>query len=159
LYATKARAYRPAGWAVSPRNTPWNIAFSEALKAEGYVDGQNLVIDVQGYGLRLDELADHAAAIVKAQVDVIICAGEPPIRAAQHATKTEPYGSGRGRLVWGILERRRVNTGNAIGLPSAFPAELQAEILEIETHKVHVESKLHAHTSPANLAGTISFLA
>ena len=83
LVCDEGKAYRPAGWAVSPRNTPWNIAFSEALKAEGYVDGQNLVIDVQGYGLRLDELADHAAAIVKAQVDVIICAGEPPIRAAQ----------------------------------------------------------------------------
>src|SRR4029434_8308397 len=44
----------------------------------------------EGYGLRADQLADHAAKIVKAGVDVILCAGTAPIRAAQQATKTIP---------------------------------------------------------------------
>jgi putative tryptophan/tyrosine transport system substrate-binding protein len=48
------------------------------------------VIDDRGFGLRVDELADHASAVVKAKVDVIVCAGEPALRAAQQATKTIP---------------------------------------------------------------------
>jgi putative tryptophan/tyrosine transport system substrate-binding protein len=48
------------------------------------------VVDDHGFGLRVDELADHASAIVKAEVDLIVCSGSPCVRAAQRATKTLP---------------------------------------------------------------------
>jgi putative ABC transport system substrate-binding protein len=38
----------------------------------------------------VEQLAEHASAIVKAQVDVITCGGDPPVRAAQQATKEIP---------------------------------------------------------------------
>jgi putative tryptophan/tyrosine transport system substrate-binding protein len=47
-------------------------------------------IELAMFGLRADQLADHAEKIVKAGVDVILCAGAAPIRAAQQATKTIP---------------------------------------------------------------------
>ena len=84
------RIYHLGDMHLSPRNAPWNVELFKAVKPEGFIDGQNLVVDDRGFGLRIDELAKHAAAIVKAQVDVIVCAGEPTVRAAQEATKTIP---------------------------------------------------------------------
>jgi putative tryptophan/tyrosine transport system substrate-binding protein len=84
------RIYRLGDLHLSPRNAPQNVSLFDTLKARGFVAGQNLVIDDRGFGLRVDELADHASAVVKAKVDVIVCAGEPALRAAQQATKTIP---------------------------------------------------------------------
>ena len=75
---------------LSPRNAPHNAALFDAVKPDGFIDGQNLVVDDHGFRLRVSELADHASAIVKANVDLIVCAGDPPVRAAQQATKTIP---------------------------------------------------------------------
>ena len=84
---------------LSPRNASWNVLLLDALKADGFIVGQNLVVDDRGFGLRVDELADHASAIVRSQVDVvdvIVCAGEPAIRAAQQATKNHTHPRRRG---------------------------------------------------------------
>ena len=74
----------------SPRHTPWNDALFEAVKTDGFIEGQNLLLDAAGFGLRGSELAGHVAAIVKAQVDIIIATGDPPVRSAQQATKSIP---------------------------------------------------------------------
>ena len=84
------RIYRLGDLHLSPRNAPYNVALFDALKPDGFIDGRNLVVDDHGFGLRVDELADHASAIVKAEVDLIICSGSPCVRAAQRATKTLP---------------------------------------------------------------------
>jgi putative tryptophan/tyrosine transport system substrate-binding protein len=84
------RIYRLGELHVSPRSDPWNIALLDAVKPDGFIEGQNLVVDDHGFGLHIDQLADHATAVVKAQVDLITCAGEPAIRAAQQATKSIP---------------------------------------------------------------------
>jgi len=62
----------------------------DAVKSDGLIAGQNLVVDDEGFGLRVEQLAEHASAIVKAQVDVINAGGDPPVRAAQQATKEIP---------------------------------------------------------------------
>jgi putative tryptophan/tyrosine transport system substrate-binding protein len=72
------------------RSAPWHAALFDALQRQGFIEGQNLVGDPNGYGLRIDQLAAHAAELVKANVDVIISAGDPNVRAAQQATKTIP---------------------------------------------------------------------
>ena len=51
---------------LSPRNAFQNAALFEAVKSDGFIDGQNLMIDERGFVLSVDELPDHAAAIVKA---------------------------------------------------------------------------------------------
>jgi putative tryptophan/tyrosine transport system substrate-binding protein len=84
------RIYRLGDLHPSPRNAPYNVALFDALKPEGFIDGRNLVVDDHGFGLRVDELAGHASAIVKAEVDLIVCSGDPCVRAAQQATKTLP---------------------------------------------------------------------
>jgi putative tryptophan/tyrosine transport system substrate-binding protein len=84
------RVYRLGDLSLSPRNSPWSVALFDAVKADGFIDGQNLLVDDQGFGLLVGQLAEHASAIVKAKVDVIISAGDPPVRAAQQATKDIP---------------------------------------------------------------------
>lgn len=85
------RIYRLGDLHLSPRNAPWNVALFDAVKADGFIDGQNLLVDEKGFGLHIGQLAEHAVAIVKAQVDVIIAGGgDPSDRAAQDATKEIP---------------------------------------------------------------------
>ena len=70
------RIYRLGDLHLSPPNAPWNVALFDALKRDGFIEGQNLIVDNQGFGLRVEQLAEHASAIVKAHVDVIICGGD-----------------------------------------------------------------------------------
>jgi putative tryptophan/tyrosine transport system substrate-binding protein len=86
----RGRIYRLGALQLSPRSLPNHVAFYAELKQLGFIEGQNLVVDERGYGLRVEQLADHAAEIVKAQVDVILATGDLPIRAAQQATTTIP---------------------------------------------------------------------
>ena len=84
------RIYRLGELHLSQRSDPWNIALFDAVKPDGFIEGKNLVVDDHGFGLHIDQLADHATAVVKVQVDLITCAGDPAIRAAQQATKSIP---------------------------------------------------------------------
>jgi putative ABC transport system substrate-binding protein len=85
-----SRTFRLGVLSLSPRNAPWITALFDALKSDGFIAGQNLIVDDQGFSLRVDQLAEHASAIVEAKVDVIFCGGDPPVRAAQQATKEIP---------------------------------------------------------------------
>jgi putative tryptophan/tyrosine transport system substrate-binding protein len=84
------RIYRLGTLNLSPRSAPNHVAFYAELQRLGFIAGQNLVVDERGYGLHVEQLADHAAEIVEAQVDVINATGDLAIRAAQQATTTIP---------------------------------------------------------------------
>lgn len=56
----------------------------------GFADGKNLAIDWRGYGLRAEQFDEHAAELVKAEVDVILAGGDAAVRAAQRATTQIP---------------------------------------------------------------------
>ena len=125
------RIYRLGDLHLSPRNTPWNAALFEAVKSDGFIDGQNLMIDQRGFGLSVDELADHAAAIVKAQVDVIIAAGDPPVRAAQLATKAIPIlAAGEDLVGSGFVASLAQPGGNTTGI-SILSSDLDGKRQEI----------------------------
>jgi putative ABC transport system substrate-binding protein len=55
-----------------------------------FIEGQNLTAEIRDYGLHPDLIAEYAAELVKARVDVISAGGGAAIRAAQQATKTIP---------------------------------------------------------------------
>jgi putative ABC transport system substrate-binding protein len=86
----RGRIYRLGALQLSPRSLPNHVAFYTELQRLGFIEGQNLVVDEHGYGLHVEQLALHAAEIVKAQVDVILATGDLAIRAAQQATTTIP---------------------------------------------------------------------
>jgi putative ABC transport system substrate-binding protein len=77
------------GWFLCCR-LPLIEAFREGLNQLGYVEGKNIAVEwryAEGSGERLSELA---AELVRLNVDVIVTASTPAIRAVQQATKTIP---------------------------------------------------------------------
>jgi putative ABC transport system substrate-binding protein len=84
------RMYRLGSLHFSPLRAPHHVAFFDELKRQGFIAGQNLWVDERGYGLHADQLAEHAAELVKAHVDVIYCGGDANVRAAQQATQVIP---------------------------------------------------------------------
>jgi putative ABC transport system substrate-binding protein len=64
--------------------------FREGMRNLGYVEGRNYVLDFRWGEGRNDRLAELAAELVRANVNVIVTAGEPAIRAAGQATSTIP---------------------------------------------------------------------
>jgi putative tryptophan/tyrosine transport system substrate-binding protein len=65
-------------------------AFRQGLRALGYVEGQNVVIEDRYAEGSPERLRDLAAELVRLKVDVIVAEGAAAIRAAQHATRTIP---------------------------------------------------------------------
>src|SRR5678816_1021672 len=65
-------------------------AFKLGLRDLGYIDGQNIVIDLRYAEGRLDRMPPFVQEFVQQKVDVIIGANNVSIRAAKEATKTIP---------------------------------------------------------------------
>ena len=77
------RRYRTA---VPPIDCEARVALFDELRRFGFIEGQNLTIDWNGYGLQVEQFGGHAAELVKTQVDVILAGGDTAVRAAQRAT-------------------------------------------------------------------------
>ena len=85
------RTYRLGAVHTSPFDATHHIAFFDQLRRLGFIEGQNLIADRSGYGLHVVEQFDeHAAELVKSQVDVILAGGDAAVRAAQRATTAIP---------------------------------------------------------------------
>jgi putative tryptophan/tyrosine transport system substrate-binding protein len=65
-------------------------SFRQGLRALGWVEGNNLSIEYQFGDGQLSRLADAAATLVRAKVDVIVTVDTPPTQAAKQATSTIP---------------------------------------------------------------------
>lgn len=126
------RIYRLGALHIGPRNQPFHDALYEELKRSGFVAGQNLQVDdAHGYGLRVEQLAIHAAEIAQAQVDIILCVGDAAIRAAQQATKTIPILGLTDDMVGSHFVRSLATPdGNITGV-SIFSSELDGKRQEI----------------------------
>ena len=72
------------------RDSPNMEAFRQGLRDLGYVEGQNAVIEARYAAGSLDRLPALAAEIVRLNVDVILAAPTPAVRAVQQATRTIP---------------------------------------------------------------------
>jgi putative tryptophan/tyrosine transport system substrate-binding protein len=125
------RTYRLGSLQFSAPTVPWHTALFDALRQQGFIIGQNLIRDAHGYGLRADQLAEHASEIVKDQVDVIICAGDQAVRAAQQATQTIPILAIAEDMVGsGFVASLAKPGGNTTGV-SILTAELNGKRQEI----------------------------
>jgi len=74
----------------NPRSASFFQAFEQRLRALGYIEGQNMLIDFRNAEGQVDRLPDLAADLVHLGVDVIVTATEPAIRAVKKATTTIP---------------------------------------------------------------------
>lgn len=116
-----------AGPPVSPRME----SFREGLRRSGYVEGQNVTIELRYTQAGQEQLADHAADLVRANVDVIATFGDGPTKIAQAASSTIPIVTiGDDPLGSGLIGSLSRPGGNTTGI-SIIAAELSAKRLEL----------------------------
>jgi putative ABC transport system substrate-binding protein len=84
------RTYRLGAMIPAGRQHPGIVAFFDELRLFGFVEGQNLVVIPDGFGVGNEGLPERAAALVSAAPDAIISGPDNYARALQQATKTIP---------------------------------------------------------------------
>jgi putative ABC transport system substrate-binding protein len=84
------RSYRIGFLIPSPKNRPPVAALFDELRLNGFIENQNLEVLPGGFDVRDEQLAELAAALVKAAPDAIVAGPELPLRALQTATRTVP---------------------------------------------------------------------
>ena len=65
-------------------------AFRHGLREQGWVEGQNILLEPRWAEGKLERFADLAAELVRLQVDLLFTPNTPGTRAAQDATRTIP---------------------------------------------------------------------
>ena len=108
-------------------------AFRDGLKSVGYVDGQNVRIEVRWGDARYDGLPKAAAEVVATKPDVIGGVGGNPVGLAfKTATSTIPvvFGAGADPVKIGLVENINRPEGNLTGM-TLWANELDAKRLDL----------------------------
>ncbi|MFL5237376.1 MAG: ABC transporter substrate-binding protein [Rhizomicrobium sp.] len=102
-----AAAWPLAVWAQQPKNVPrigflvtGSIespearaslkAFDQGLREYGYIDGQNVLVEVRAADLKVERFPALAGELVRLNVDLIVASNSLAARAVQQATTTIP---------------------------------------------------------------------
>jgi putative ABC transport system substrate-binding protein len=115
----------------SPPASPRMESFRQALRQLGYVEGQNVAIELRYAQGGLQQLPDLAAELVSLKVNVITTFGDLAPRIAQQATGTIPIVAiGDDILGAGLIAGLSRPGGNTTGFTILSP-ELSAKRLEL----------------------------
>src|SRR5512138_972754 len=134
-----------------PSDAPSSEAFRQELRALGWVEGQNIIIEWRYAEGRAERLPDLAAELVRLPVDVIVAAASPATRAAQHATRTipivmvnvyDPVGEG-------FVASLARPGGNITGL-SSLGADFPGKRLELLKDMIPQIARVAVLTNPAS---------
>src|SRR5215510_9331688 len=104
-----------------------------ALRALGYIEGQNIAIEYRYADGKFDRLPELATELVRLKVDIIQVSGNRPILAAKNATKTIPIvmvGGGADPVEAGHVESLARPGGNVTGV-TVLNRELGSKKLEL----------------------------
>ena len=91
VQAQQASKLPTIGWLQNNASTfPAYEGFREGLRELGYVEGQNVKIEVRQASGDLERLPELASELVRLRVDVLYVAADQGLRAAKQATTTIP---------------------------------------------------------------------
>src|SRR3974390_825472 len=132
-----ARAQQPKVWRVGvlapvPPTPVMLSAFRDGMRGRGYVEGQNLSIDVRWPQGTFDQDPSVVTELANNNVDVIVAWATPATIAARRATSTIPIVmAGVGDPVGsGFIASLARPGGNITGL-STIAVELSAKLMEL----------------------------
>jgi len=150
---TPGRVYRLGSLFSAPHNAPHHLALREELRRAGFVEGQNLAIDGQGFGLSEAQFDEHATQLVHERVDVIMAGGDAAVQAAQGATSEIPILALTDDMVGKGFVRSLAKPGGNITGVTILASELDGKRQEILTETVPGQRRIAAladrNTSPA----------
>jgi putative ABC transport system substrate-binding protein len=118
-------------WA-GPSDNAQLDAFRQGLRALGYVEGQNVALEIRYAGDRFEKLPDLAAELVRLKVDVIVTQSGVAGMAAKEATQTIPIvmASSKDAVRQGLVVSLARPGGNVTGLTLISP-DLSQKRLEL----------------------------
>jgi putative ABC transport system substrate-binding protein len=157
-----ARAQQPATpvigvlWpGASPPEPPRMESLRQALRQLGFVEGQNISIELRYARGGLQQLPELAAELVRMKVDVLIAFGDLTPRIAQQATPTIPIVAISDDIVGAGLVTSLSRPGaNTTGLTIMSP-ELSAKRLEVLREMVPGMSRVVALWDPTTGASQV----
>jgi putative ABC transport system substrate-binding protein len=128
-------------------------ALRAGLRDFGYVEGKNALIEFRSAEGKYDRLPELAAELVRQNVDVIVTAGTPAIRAAKQATQTVPIViAAVGDAVAGGLVASLSRPGGNITGSTYFAPELAAKQVELLKEAFPQTTRVAVIVNPGNPA-------
>jgi putative ABC transport system substrate-binding protein len=129
------RTYRLGMMFPFPREARESVGIVDALMDElrrnGFVEGQNLIVEYRAWAAHLDLISDYAAELVKRPLDVLAAGGTPAARAAQKATNAIPILAITDDMIGeGVVRSMARPEGNTTGV-SILATELDGKRQEI----------------------------
>jgi putative ABC transport system substrate-binding protein len=138
------RVYRLGAMIPVGRETPAIMAFFDEMRLFGFIEGKNLAVVPNGFGVRNDELVERAKALVDATPDAIISGPDNYTRVLQQATRTIPLvAMTEDMLRAGFVSSLARPTGNITGISLLSP-ELDGKRQEILIEAVPTARKMAA---------------
>jgi len=110
-----------------------HVAFLEALRQLGWVEGKNLVIEYRWADGRVDRLPALAAELVRLEVDLIVAPGTSAALAAKNATRSIPIVMmfSNDPVALGLVVSLRHPGGNVTGTTFTAGSEIFGKQLQI----------------------------
>ena len=156
-----ARAQQPKVWRIGvlapvPPTPVMLSAFRDGLRGRGYVEGQNLSIDVRWPQGSFDQDPSVVTELVNSNVDVIVAWATPATIAARRATSTIPIVMvGVGDPVgFGFIASLVRPGGNITGLTN-FSVDLSAKLMELFVELVPGMKRVGVVRNPNNPVVTV----
>ena len=128
-------------------------ALRDGLRELGYVEGKNASIEFRSAEGKFDRLPELAADLVRQNVDIIVVAGTPAIRAAKQATGTIPIViAAVGDAVAGGLVANLSRPGGNVTGSTYFARELATKQLELLKEAFPQVTRVAVIVNPGNPA-------
>jgi len=134
-----------------PGASHWTTTLRTRLRALGYAEGKNIVIESRFAENKPDRLYALADELVRLKVDVIVAGGTNDARAAKNATKAIPIvmtGIGVDPVEVGLVESLARPGGNATGITN-LGTELSGKRLELLKEAVPKVTRVAVLYDPA----------
>jgi len=145
---------------LAPGAAPLYEAFRQGLRELGYVEGQNVVLELRDGEAKAERLPDLAAELVRLKVDVIVTSSTPAIQAAKKATETIPIvmGFSGDPVGTGLVASLAKPSGNITGLSDIGP-EISGKQLELLKEAFPTISRVALFLNPSNQGNRLRFKA
>ena len=132
LEAQQPTKVHRVGYLSPTASSPDTEAFREGLRALGYIEGQNIIIEWRFTKGDTSQFPGFAAEMVRLNVDCIVTAGIPAIRAAKQATNKIPIvmNVADDPVQMGLIESLSRPGGNITGFTN-IGAELAGKRVEL----------------------------
>jgi putative tryptophan/tyrosine transport system substrate-binding protein len=124
----------PVSEMVGPNpNHPLVRTFINRLRALGYLEGQNLVLELRSAEGRFDRFPEIMRDLVSAKVDVIVTVANPMTQAAKDVTETVPIvmAYSVSPVEHGLIQSLGRPGGNVTGLTMNVDSELPGKQLQV----------------------------